>query len=327
MSANDRADAPRGTPAAPRGPSTARHAFLVMAHEDPTLLRTLLSLLDDERNDIYLHVDSRATAIDVEGIASGVCHAGVEVLESMAVNWGGFSQVRCELALLERATRSPHAYYHLLSGADLPLVDQDTLHSFFARARGAEYVHFVPGPLPDHVVRRVAVRWLFPERARAAPTRSSTILRRIERWNAAAQRRLRRDKPLPGLRWGSQWFSITDDLARWVLSRREWIESTFSRSICADEHFLQTLVAGSPFSEQLLTSPDDADGGQGSARLIDWARGDAGSPHTWRMADLELLLAAPHAGFVFARKFSSAIDPDVVQAIAVRAGSADGSHA
>lgn len=36
-----------------------KHAFLIYAHEDPFVLHILLNLLDDERNEIFLHIDPR----------------------------------------------------------------------------------------------------------------------------------------------------------------------------------------------------------------------------------------------------------------------------
>ena len=37
-----------------------KHAYLIIAHNEPNILKTLLLMLDDERNDVYLHVDARA---------------------------------------------------------------------------------------------------------------------------------------------------------------------------------------------------------------------------------------------------------------------------
>ena len=36
-----------------------KHAFLIIAHNEYPVLEVLLSMLDDERNDIYLHIDKR----------------------------------------------------------------------------------------------------------------------------------------------------------------------------------------------------------------------------------------------------------------------------
>ena len=41
-----------------------KHAFLIMAHGSLPLLRVLLSMLDDERNDIFLHIDRKSDMLD-----------------------------------------------------------------------------------------------------------------------------------------------------------------------------------------------------------------------------------------------------------------------
>ena len=37
-----------------------RHAYLILAHKNFTQLRKLVELLDDSRNDIFIHVDKKA---------------------------------------------------------------------------------------------------------------------------------------------------------------------------------------------------------------------------------------------------------------------------
>ena len=36
-----------------------KHAYLIIAHNEYPVLETLVSMIDDERNDIYLHIDLR----------------------------------------------------------------------------------------------------------------------------------------------------------------------------------------------------------------------------------------------------------------------------
>ena len=45
-----------------------KHAYLVMAHHQFPLLQTTLRLLDDPRNDFFIHMDKKAGAIDFEEI-------------------------------------------------------------------------------------------------------------------------------------------------------------------------------------------------------------------------------------------------------------------
>lgn len=84
----------------------------------------LLSAIDDDRNDIYIHVDKKTVDVPFEDIRSTVCHSPLTFIERTFVNWGGYSQINVELALLSEATKTPHAYYHLISGVDFPLKSQ-----------------------------------------------------------------------------------------------------------------------------------------------------------------------------------------------------------
>ncbi len=43
-----------------------RHAYMIMAHKYDLTLRTLLQMLDDPRNDIYIHFDGKVRAFDPE---------------------------------------------------------------------------------------------------------------------------------------------------------------------------------------------------------------------------------------------------------------------
>ena len=47
-----------------------KHAYLIMAHTQPELLKMLLKKLDDERNDIYLHIDSKAKEYPLDELAA-----------------------------------------------------------------------------------------------------------------------------------------------------------------------------------------------------------------------------------------------------------------
>ena len=43
-----------------------RHAYLIMAHNEPEVLVRLLTDIDDPRNDIFLHLDTKFTDISQE---------------------------------------------------------------------------------------------------------------------------------------------------------------------------------------------------------------------------------------------------------------------
>ena len=112
-----------------------KHAFLIMAHGSLPLLRVLLSMLDDERNDIFLHIDRKSDMLDgAEPLV--LSKARLFVLEQRVdVRWGNLSQIKAEYVLFEEALKhGPYAYYHLLSGQDLPIKSQDYIHQFLVES-------------------------------------------------------------------------------------------------------------------------------------------------------------------------------------------------
>lgn len=91
-----------------------KHAFLIIAHNEYPVLEVLLSMLDDERNDIYLHIDKRATELFQQIKKVKMQKAGFYLIENpIKVYWGDISQVQVEYLLFETALS--HGPYALLS--------------------------------------------------------------------------------------------------------------------------------------------------------------------------------------------------------------------
>ena len=93
---------------------------------------------------------------------------------------------------------------------------------------------------------------------------------------------------------GSQWVSVTDEMARHFLANRAWAQKVFSHSFCADEMVMQTLAWQEPFREKLYNTQDDA---AGCLRAIGWKDGQIVD---WTPEDLPALRASEA---LFARKF------------------------
>ena len=120
-----------------------KHAFLIIAHTDWSLLKTLVSLLDYELNDIYIHIDAKVPAKAIPDI---ICSkSNLYMLgHRISVAWGDISVVEAEYLLFEIAYNNSHyGYYHLLSGVDLPLKSKEYIYSFFMQS-GKEFIGFCP---------------------------------------------------------------------------------------------------------------------------------------------------------------------------------------
>ena len=102
---------------------------------------------------------------------------------------------------------------------------------------------------------------------------------------------------------GGAWFSITDDFARYCVSKTDWVTEAFDETYCGDEMFTQTLLYNSLFRDRLYQPKE---GETCSMRLTDWTRG---KPYTFRSGDYEELLSSK---LLFARKFDIDLDREIV---------------
>lgn len=69
--------------------TVGKHAFLVMAHKDDEVLHTLMRILDDERNDIFIHMDAKKGGWDEHRLLASVSKAGIFLVPRIRVTWGG----------------------------------------------------------------------------------------------------------------------------------------------------------------------------------------------------------------------------------------------
>ena len=215
--------------------------------------------------------------------------------------WGGYSQINAELLLLKKATETnQYAYYHLLSGQDLPIKPQSYIHDFFEKNNGLEFVRFEKESF-QYQDRIKYYYWLQDKIGRKYKFLTKTL--------KAIQRvfHVNRNKGTI-FQKGSNWFSITDNLARHVVSKEAWIKKTFHDTICCDEVFLQTIIVNSTFKDRLAHAKFD-DSNEMFMRLIDWNRGN---PYVFTIDDLSEIKTSP---MLFCRKFSSDVDVDVVDTI------------
>lgn len=225
--------------------TVGKHAFLVMAHKDDEVLHTLMRILDDERNDIFIHMDAKLGGWDEHRLLASVSKAGIFLVPRIRVTWGGYSQIACEINLLNSAVAKGHySYYHLLSGQDLPIKSQDKIHSFFDSCGNKEFIRFENHDRDYR--RRIGGHVIWNT---FGISKSQVFLRKMDGLLSSLLQCFRKPPRELKLMKGDNWFSITDDLARYLVKNASSIRSVFWDSMCGDEIFLQTEAwnAGSRF--------------------------------------------------------------------------------
>lgn len=292
-------------------PQTApRHAYLIAAHDQPELLKLLLELLDDEANDLYLHIDKKAASIRDDDLRAAVKRASITFVPRQNAVWGSEVFIDVIVSLLREAAKTEHAYYHLLSGADMPLKPQREIRAFFAAHAGEEFVAFDEEAVDLEMLQVRLGRYNLPAAFNSLP---ATARKRLLRVWSGAQKLLgirRTAYRAETFQKGAVWFSLTHACALYALEQAPKLRKFYRFSTCADELWLQSILARSPFMEKRHCM-GFGDEPAATMRYVDWAGGN--SPRTLTMDDY----AAMHAsGALFARKFRYDRFPDVVNRVA-----------
>ena len=289
-----------------------KQAILIMYHNDYYILEKLLKQIDNELIDIYLHIDKKVKKFDFEYTKNIVKKSNLFFTKRLNVKWSTYSQIECELLLLEEATKNnKYLYYHLISGNDLLLKNSNEICQFFEKNQGYEFVGYTDFfGITENNLERIKYYHILNKNRRHQNKYIKNISTKIYYKLLSIQKKLKINRLKNNkqeIRKGANWFSITDELARYVLTKKKEIKKMYRFSNCADELFLQTIVYNSRFKDKVYNKYNDEH--QNIKRMIDWHRGE---PYIFKKEDYQLLI---NSNAFFCRKFSSSIDQIIIDKI------------
>ena len=141
-----------------------KFAYLIIVHTRFDQVAKLLELLDDEKNDLYVHIDEKvADSFEIfqRTLKPSVQKSKIYLVNPHNITWGGKSLIEAELELLKAAIKGNYDYYHLISGMDLPIKTQKEIHEFFENNKGKEFIHFSTN---KDARKRCQYYWLYQEK-------------------------------------------------------------------------------------------------------------------------------------------------------------------
>ncbi len=241
-----------------------KHAYLILAHNDRSLLQDLITCLDDSSNDIFVHWDAKSGPVPQLKTTQSCLYALDKRIE---VNWAGYSMVKAEYLLFKEAlAHGPYIYYHLLSGADLPIKSQSYIHEECERLNGTEFVGFSPASTAEIDFR---VQHFFPF---SEDFRTKNLFKRGVRFLALKiQDLIRSNRTDIYVKKGSQWCSLTQSFVEYLITQEKMVETVFSHTFCPDELFIQTVIINSPFKDRIKNAETEF---EGNMRFIKWQDGE-----------------------------------------------------
>lgn len=264
-------------------------AYVVAAHAKLDQLERLLRRLGGEAV-VVLHVDRQVPGGDYDAFRRRTHDLEMHHLERRRCFWGGFGVVRAALEGIRHLVGAGVScdYVALLSGQDYPLRTQSEIAEELELAGGRSFLSYFPLPFAGWGARGG--------------------LDRVEDWHFVSHRalhlRLPRKRRIPGglapYGGGRPWLlerravEYVDEFAR---SNPAFVRF-FAHALHPDELFFQTILLNSPLAETIVAD---------HRQYVRWRGGS--SPALLTSADLDDALAS---GCLFARKFDSEVDPEVL---------------
>lgn len=280
-----------------------RHAILVCAHTNFKILQMFIDLFDDEKYDFYILVDKKVPVDEKTVLERYPKKSSVYFCPRIDVCWAGYSLIEANLLLYEESSKRNYDYYHFFHGSDFPLKTCNEVDGFFTKNLGKQFVNIHQTAFTK---TKCGYYHFFVDNRYY---RNNYFVKAMNKICLYAQKliKVKRNCDIE-LYCGSAMTSLTHDCVMYVLSKRDEIKKRFNYALAADEVFLQTMIANSPFRDQIYKFDNSY---HANVRLIDWGRRAGNSPYTFKMNDFEQLISVDE-DICFARKFDEKIDFEVV---------------
>ncbi len=269
-------------------------AQLILAHNNPPQLARLVTRLDSDQTDIYIHIDGKS---NIEPFQFALRHCKVRfIVNRVKVHWGGYSMVQATVNSLKEilANKEKYEYIQLLSAQDYPIRPLSQFHEFLYQNKGKAFMHFLSvydewqEAIP-RVTQYHLINFNFPGMYKVEKLVNKLLPRRKLPNHMEAVGR-------------SQWFTINADCVAYIvdyLDKPSAFRNFFKFSWAPDEMIFQTILYNSPYRECMVND---------NLLYLDWSAG-LPNPKVLTMADKN---AMQTSGKFFARKFSEATDPNIL---------------
>lgn len=123
-----------------------KHAFLILAHKQPKLLKRIVKVLAADNHYFFIHIDKKVADIDkfrneLEGLPNVQF-----ITDRVSVFHAGVSELQAEIRLLETSYADDRCFdfFHLISGQDYPLRSNEQFDAFFEESTNS-YMHLDDG--------------------------------------------------------------------------------------------------------------------------------------------------------------------------------------
>lgn len=232
--------------------------FLLLAHQQPRIVKRLIDALLWAGHTAVLHYDRKASDADFDFLREAFAgNPNVRFARRVRVGWGEWSIVAATLNCIEEIEAAGWApdYVYYASGTDYPIRPASELAAFLERNKGREFIEGVPAD---------RVKWV-----KGGPQRERYQYRFYFNWRTRSRlsRHILNFQKLFGLKRpfvlglepfiGSQWWVLTWGTIQEImkLARRPEVIRFFRTTLIPDELFFQTLVYNTVDKANIVARP------------------------------------------------------------------------
>ena len=266
-----------------------KHAFLILCHGDFSVLQYLISFLDHNDHDIYIHFDKK-----VKKLPTLRCELSyLEILdERVDVRWGHRSMIESELLLIDAALkRNEYSYLHVISGVHFPICTMQNFHMYFEKIAGASVFLKMYSNYFEFDMKLVRYNFFIKYfRDQNLKGRLANLLWRIF-LRLQKLLRIKRFRTQDYIK-ASQWCSITKEAAAYISKSQKAILKEYKYTLCGDEFFIPSALNRSPLKNRIIFD--------NHYLKCDFNNGY--SPKVYTLAEYEELINGNN--HLFARKFN-----------------------
>lgn len=228
-----------------------RICYLILAHADPKHFERLVNAINYHAR-FFVHLDAKTNIENFRALSLPDSLTFIE--DRVRVSWGGISMIDATLKLIEAALNCGESFTHLvlLSGADYPIKKSSFIYETFSKNPEHEFIKFIDMRESAHYMNQINTKW-FKEPIVQKPSKIVRLTDKIVR-NVGNRIKLRNpwDESIVPY-FGSQWWAITVDCARYVLNFLKENPKFYSQNkftFAPDEHFFHTIIGNSTFKEK-----------------------------------------------------------------------------
>lgn len=254
-----------------------KHAFLIVAHAYPELLNEIVERLYADNHYFFIHIDRHSENMLNSKIVERLRNKNnIHIYSCVSVNWGGYSQVRVTLFLIEKALSYACSfdYFHLISGQDYPLKSNKEFDVYFLHNAPNSFMGFADSKGMENRYELFHLNDIFNLRGQSFYGRIgrgiNSLSLKIQHLLTILGVKIR--KPLKyTLFKGSNWWSLSNEVVEYVQkylrAHPEYIKRFYFTN-CCDEIFFHVLIMNSPLKHLVVRN---------NLRYIDWSDKGRGS--------------------------------------------------